>query len=222
MIISLEFRVKSLENLSLIVNHLGLRAAKIEKNIDNFSIFAGLKISLQRMKKIRFKSLVFCVLTALVFSILAIGCHSKTNKAAEDISVLHTFPNANWTFEEQVLELPFNIEDTTKEYKIEFTLNYDTAVNHLDQLPVTVTLVFPDGQETYVSSIFDFNPETNKNIFPTGNGNNCNINLVAFPKKNLNQSGQYKIIFYRQAIKYDNYGFNSLTMKVLPLKKERR
>lgn len=139
----------------------------------------------------------------------------------EVISVTRTFANANWTFEEQVMDMPFTITDTTKDYSIEFVLNYDTARIELDQLPVTVTLRFPDGQETYVTSLFDFNLNTNKSFVASGSGNTCNMTLVAFPRKSLNQSGEYHVIFYRKAEKYDNYGFNSLTMKVLPLKKDK-
>lgn len=170
------------------------------------------------MKKNNAQHLFLYAIIILASSILVVACHNKASKVEKDITVMHTFPNTNWTFEEQVLELPFTIIDTTKDYSIEFMLNYDTATNTLEQLPITVTLVFPDGQETYVSSIFDFNRKTNKNILPAGDSKNCNIRLVAFPKKSLSQSGQYKVIFYRKAEKYDNYGFNSLTMKVLPVK----
>ena len=173
------------------------------------------------MKRNGFKHLLSCATIALIFCILAVGCHNK-NAATEEISVLHTFPNTNWTYDEQVLDLPFTITDTTKDYSIEFVLNYDSTTNILKELPVTITLIYPDGQETYVTSLFDFNAETNKNIMPAGNGNGCNINLVAFPRKSLNQSGEYHISFYRKAEKFDNYGFNSLTLKVLPLKKEKR
>ena len=174
------------------------------------------------MKKHNTKHLFLYAVIILISSVLIIGCQNRRNKNAVEISVKHNFPNTNWTFEEQVLDLPFTITDTTKDYSIEFVLNYDTATNVLEQIPVTITLIFPDGQETYVTSLFDFNPETNKNIMPSGNGNSFNINLVAFPRKTLNQSGEYKISLYRKAEKYDNYGFNSLTMKVLPLKREKR
>lgn len=172
------------------------------------------------MKRNGFKHLLSCATTALVFCILVVGCHKK-NANMEVISVTRTFANANWTFEEQVMDMPFTITDTTKDYSIEFVLNYDTARIELEQLPVTVTLRFPDGQETYVTSLFDFNQNANKSFVTSGNGNTCNMNLVAFPRKNLNQSGEYHVIFYRKAEKYDNYGFNSLTMKVLPLKKDK-
>ncbi len=139
----------------------------------------------------------------------------------ESISVTRNFANSNWNFEEQVMDMPFTITDTTKDYSIEFVLNYDTARIEVEQLPVTVTLRFPDGQETYVTSLFDFNQDANKSFVAAGNGSTCNMNLVAFPRKSLNQSGEYHIIFYRKAVKYDNYGFNSLTLKVNPLKKNK-
>lgn len=174
------------------------------------------------MKKNNVKHLFLYAFIILVSSVLTIGCQSKKDKTADEISVLHNFPNTNWTFDEQVLDMPFHITDTTKDYRIEFVLNYDSTTNVLEELPVTITLIYPDGQETYVTSIFDFNKETNKNIMSAGNGNLCNINLVAFPRKSLNKSGEYHISFYRKAEKFDNYGFNSLTLKVLPLKKEKR
>jgi len=173
------------------------------------------------MKRNGFKHLLSCATTALVFCILVVGCHSNKDKNADVISVTRNFANANWTFEEQVMDMPFTITDTTKDYSIEFVLNYDTARIAVEQLPVTVTLRFPDGQETYVTSLFDFKQDVNKSFVTAGNGNTCNMNLVAFPRKSLNQSGEYHIIFYRRAVKYDNYGFNSLTMKVLPLKKKK-
>lgn len=185
-----------------------------------FSIFAGLKINHQSMKSNRFIHLLSCAAIALVFSLIAIGCHNS-DKNMEAISVTRNFANSNWTFEEQVMDMPFTITDTTKDYSIEFVLNYDTARIEVEQLPVTVTLRFPDGQETYVTSLFDFNQDVNKSFVATGNGNTCNMNLVAFPRKSLSQSGEYHVIFYRKAEKYDNYGFHSLTMKVIPLKKNK-
>ena len=165
---------------------------------------------------------LFPLISILLFSfvILVSGCHNS-DKNMETISVTRNFANSNWTFEEQVMDMPFTITDTTKDYSIEFVLNYDTARIEIEQLPVTVTLRFPDGQETYVTSLFDFNQNANKSFVATGNGNTCNMNLVAFPRKSLSQSGEYHVIFYRKAEKYDNYGFHSLTMKVIPLKKNK-
>ncbi len=167
----------------------------------------------------QFPPVAFILFFSLV--LVSISCHNK-NAGNEGVRVPHAFPNSNWSYEEQVLDLPFTITDTTKDYSIEFVLNYDTAANTLEQLPVTITLIFPDGQETYVTSLFDFTAGTHKGIMPAGSGSSRDINLVAFPRKSLNQPGVYHISFYRKAGKYDNYGFNSLTLKVLPLKRERR
>ncbi len=171
------------------------------------------------MKRNNFQRIFFLCLIMLCAGALMFGCkgrHGGKNKQ-EDIFVLHTFANSNWTYEEQVLDLPFQITDTGS-YRIEFTLNYDSTVNVLTELPITVTLTYPDGMDTYVTSIFDFNPKNNKAIQPTGNGSECNMTLVAFPKKQLNQAGEYHISFYRKTQKYDNYGLNSLSMRVLPVK----
>jgi len=169
------------------------------------------------MKFKTYQHLFTLTLIALCLSTLTISCSSK-NKQKEDIVVVHQFPNSNWTFEEQVLNLDFNIIDTSKFYRIEFYLNYDSEVNQVEEFPLNVTIVSPDGMETFVSSTFNFDPKINSDITPTGEGSICNMKLIAFPKKKFNQLGKHTIQFYRKAAKYDNYGMNSLTLKVVPLK----
>lgn len=156
------------------------------------------------------------ILISLILSLFAFSCHRKDRKQHE-ILVTHPFVNGNWTFEEEVLEMPFEITDTTATYRIEFDLVYDSVVNVLQEIPVTITLAAPDGMSTFVTSAFIFDPAINKTIISTGHGNECTITLVAFPKKQLNRKGQYRIKFYRKIAKYDNYGMNCLTMRVVPL-----
>lgn len=146
-------------------------------------------------------------------------CRHIGNKQAADITVTYTFPDGNWTFDEQVLNFNFDITDTSQYYSIGFVLNYDSTINVLASLPLNITLVYPDKMETYVTSQFNFDPAINKDILPTGKKNVCNMPLVAFPKKKLNQKGTYTVILYRKAEKYDNYGFNTLTLKVKDLGK---
>lgn len=137
----------------------------------------------------------------------------------EPIEIVHEFPNTNWAFEEEVMDFGFDIKDTVHAYRIEFVLNYDSTVNVIDVLPLTIALQSPDGMESVVTSKFNFDPTVNKDITPTGNGSVCEINLVVFPKKELNQIGHYNVNLYRKAVKADNYGMNSLTMRVVPIKK---
>lgn len=171
------------------------------------------------MKNRTYQQIAFIVGIMLSVSFLIVSCHSK-NVQKDDIIVKHEFPNQNWTFEEQVLNFDFDIVDTTRPYRIEFYLNYDTTLNELTEVPVNVTLTSPDGMETFVSSVLNFNRLVNKDITPTQQNCVYNMKLIAFPSKNLNRSGKYTVTFYRKTPKYDNYGMNSLTMKVVPLKRK--
>ncbi len=163
------------------------------------------------MKNINFKKIAWIVAPLLLLS----SCHSTPKQEA--IEVTHTFPQQNWSYPEQVIDFPFTITDTSKDYRIEFTLAYDSAVNTLSELPVSITLVYPDSMKTYVSSLIDFRASERGSVIPTEQkGSSCNRTLVAFPKKKLNRAGNYRVSFYRKAEKYDNYGFSSLTLRVVP------
>ncbi len=168
------------------------------------------------MENIKFK----IVLLAAPLLLLA-ACHSSQKQEA--IEVTHPFAQQNWSYPEQVIDFPFTITDTSKDYRIEFTLAYDSTVNVLSELPVSITLVYPDSMKTYVSSLIDFKTPEREAVIPTEHkGSGCSRTLVAFPKKKLNQPGNYRVSFYRKAEKYDNYGFNSLTLRVVPADEKRK
>lgn len=171
------------------------------------------------MKNRTYQQIAITVLILVFISTLSISCHSKKQVQKEAIVVEHTFPGTNWAFEEEVMDFGFDITDTMSAYRIEFVLNYDSTINEIEELPVTITLTNPDGMETFVSSKYTFDPIANKNITSIGQGSICEINLVAFPKKIFNQVGHYNINFYRKASKADNYGMNKLTLRVVPIKK---
>lgn len=161
--------------------------------------------------------IVFAIITLSISLLFSCNKHKVVQK--EDIVVTHSFPACNWTFEEQVLDLDFDIVDTARPYRVEFYLNYDTTLNELTEVPVNITITAPDGMETFVSSVLNFDSKINKDITLTGEGSVANMKLIAFPSKKFNQLGKYTVTFYRKTPKYDNYGMNSLTMKVVPLKK---
>ena len=50
------------------------------------------------------------------------------------------------------------------------------------------------------------------------NGGMSELEVVAFPKKNLNRKGRYNVKIYRKAEKADNYGFNKLSLRVSKVK----
>ncbi len=167
------------------------------------------------------KNIKFEIALAFAPLLLLAACHSTPKQEA--IAVTHTFPQQNWSYPEQVIDFPFTITDTSKDYRIEFTLEYDSAVNVLSELPVSITLVYPDSMKTYVSSLIDFRTPGRGAVIPTERkGSGCSRTLVAFPKKRLNQPGNYRVSLYRKAEKYDNYGFSSLTLCVVPADGKRK
>ena len=169
------------------------------------------------MKKRFYQQFSLILLITITVSILFSGCH-RPERQRETIKVEHQFPNTNWTFEEQVLHFGFDNIDTVSNFSIEFYLKYDTALVATDEIPVNVTLTSPDGMETFVSSVLNFAPKQNKDITPFSNGSVSTMKLVAFPKKQLPQKGRYVVTFYRKMPKYDNLGFESLTLNVVPIK----
>ena len=169
------------------------------------------------MKKRIYQHFIVIALIVLTISAIATSCH-RVPRQKEPIMVAHEFPNGNWTFEEQVIQYGFDNIDTISNYSIEFYLKYDTAFVEDDQIPVNVTLTAPDGMESFVSSVLNFDPKQNKDITPFSQGSVNSMRLVAFPSKTLTQKGRYTVTFYRKMPKYDNLGFISLDLKVMPKK----
>lgn len=155
----------------------------------------------------------------LIFSCFAFTSCNKGPKQKTDIVVDHAFPACNWSYEQQILDFDFDIIDTVRPYRIEFVLSYDTTLNELEEVPVNVTIIAPDGMESFVSSTLNFDPKINKYITPSDQPNVMNMKLIAFKNRKFNQTGKYTVEFYRKAPKADNYGINNLTMRVIPLKK---
>lgn len=171
------------------------------------------------MRQLFEKKIIFSA-TIILIAILCItttSCNkSHLGKKSQDIIVTHEFPNTNWAFEERVLTFDFDNPDSTSNYQISFILNYDKQNVTMDEIPITVTLISPDGMETFVTSTMrlkEDNPE-----FMKDNGGMSELEVVAFPKKNLNRKGRYNVKIYRKAEKADNYGFNKLSLRVSKVK----
>lgn len=169
------------------------------------------------MKRFFYQHFIVIAIISFTISIIGTGCH-KVPRQKEPIKVAHEFPNGNWTFEEQVIQFGFDNIDTISEYSIEFYLKYDTTYVEDDQIPVNITISAPDGMETYVSSVLNFDPKQNKDITHFSKGSVKTMKLVAFPSKTLTQKGRYTVTFYRKMPKYDNLGFISLDLNVVPKK----
>lgn len=167
-------------------------------------------------RKNRFSGFCISALFAAVLAgMMCISC-GRRHSDIREIVVAHPFEHGNWTFEDEVIDFPFTVVDTAA-YRIEFVLDYDSAVNVLQTLPVTVTLESPDGMSSFVGGAFRFDMPGDAYAAAGGKGTVRSMKMVAFPKKRLPVKGLYHIRFYRKAPKYDNYGLNCLTLHVVPL-----
>lgn len=161
------------------------------------------------------------VIAILLMASTMTSCDSISKKRASrhwSESVTHPFPNTNWAFEEEVLEFPFNIEDTTQFYDVSLSLLFDSSVVTLTDIPLSLTLNTPDGMQAMSKSHFLLDPRTNPDIKRAEDGNNLEANIVVFPRRKLKATGTYKLVVYRRAEKADNYGFISLTSTVKVVK----
>ena len=169
------------------------------------------------MKKINFKQGFWTVAAAVLLISTLVSCESYSKKHVckhWSIEVFHEFPNTNWAFEEEVLDFNFDIEDTTKAYDIAVTLLYDTVVNTLKDIPLSITLSAPDGMKSFSSSRFMLDRKENPEIKKTGTGSTAEVNVIVYPHRKLKVPGTYTLTVYRRAEKADNYGFISLSTKV--------
>lgn len=166
------------------------------------------------MKKIHLKQGFLAVMAVLLMAAFVTSCDSFSKKRAYrhwSRSITHTFPNTNWAFEEEVLEFPFDIEDTTRFYEVSLSLLFDSSVVTLTDIPLSLTLNTPDGMQSMSKSHFLLDPRTNSDIKLAEDGKNLEATVIVFPRRKLKATGTYKLVVYRRAEKADNYGFISLT-----------
>lgn len=169
------------------------------------------------MIKINLKQGFLAVIAAVVLISTLVSCepHSKKHVRKNfSIEVTHPFQNTNWAFEEEVLDFSFDIEDTTTLFDISLVLLYDTVVNTLKDIPLSLTLSTPDGMKSFSTSHFLLDRKENPDIRKSGTGNTAEVNVVVYPHRKFKVPGTYTLTVYRRAEKADNFGFESLTTKV--------
>lgn len=173
------------------------------------------------MKKIHLKQGFLAVMAILLVAAFMTSCDSLSKKRAcrhWSRSYTHSFPNTNWAFEEEVLEFPFDIEDTTQYYDVSLSLLYDSSVVTLTDIPLSLTLNTPDGMQAMSKSHFLLDPRTNSDIKLAEDGKNMEATVVVFPRRKFKAEGTYNLVVYRRAEKADNFGFISLTSTVKVVK----
>lgn len=172
------------------------------------------------MKKINFQHGLWAIVAVSVLAFTMLSCkpYSKKHVCKNfSIEVNHPFPNTNWAFEEEVLDFPFEVEDTNTLFDISLVLLYDTAVTTLKDIPLSLTLSAPDGMKSFSASHFLLDSKDNPDIKMV-NGN-AEATVVVYPARKFKVPGIHTLTVYRRAEKADNYGFLSLSTKVTVAKK---
>ncbi len=169
------------------------------------------------MRKINFQHGVWAIIAVSVLAFTMFSCKPYSKKHVRknfSIEVTHPFQNTNWAFEEEVLDFSFDIEDTTTLFDISLVLLYDTVVNTLKDIPLSLTLSTPDGMKSFSQSHFLLDRKENPEIKKVGTGSTAEVNVVVYPHRKFKVPGTYTLTVYRRAEKADNFGFESLTTKV--------
>lgn len=168
------------------------------------------------MRKINFQHGLLTVIAVALLAFTMSSCDNMSKKRAckhWSKAITHQFPNTNWAFEEEVLEFPFDIEDTSRFYDISVILQYDTSVATLRDIPLSLTLSAPDGMKSFCTSHFLLDKANNPDIKML-EANTAELEVVVYPHRKLKAPGTHTLTVYRRAEKADNYGFLNLTTKV--------
>ena len=163
---------------------------------------------------------LWTIVSTILIACTLLSCNQNSaNRVPKNWSteVTHEFPNTNWAFEEEVLEFPFEIKDTSRNYDISVVLLYDTAVATLKDILLALTLSAPDGMKSLSTSHFLLDLNENPDIMMV-NGY-AEATVLVYPARKFKVPGTQNLTVYRRAPKADNYGFLSLTTKVKVVKK---
>lgn len=167
------------------------------------------------MKRITYQQGILAVIAVILIAFTTVSCNrTSKNRVCKhwSIETVHSFPNTNWAFEEEVLDFPFEIKDTTRSYDVSVILRYDTSVVTLTDIPLSFTLSAPDGMKSFSASHFLLDPETNKDIKMVDG--HAEATVLVYPSRKFKNLGTHTLTVYRRAEKADNYGFISLATKV--------
>jgi len=123
-----------------------------------------------------------------------------------------TFPDANWAFENKAVTFKVPITGSEKPYAIVLELEL-IGMQNVDKINSTFSILTPLGAETVKPVVFNF--KSPQEPYIKGNTENSKIyRLTAYPKKYFSETGTYTIIVDQYSNKADNYGIQSLQLRI--------
>jgi len=121
------------------------------------------------------------------------------------------FPNANWAFENKAITFHAPLTSSEKPYAIIIELELNGSLN-VDMFYAVFTMITPKGGKTMKSVVFNFVSPPEPFIF---HKSNVKIyKLTIYPKKYFSETGTYTFEVNQLSNKADNYGIESLKLKI--------
>jgi hypothetical protein len=156
---------------------------------------------------------IVSLLSLILIVFLLTSCN---NKFVFDKKVL--FPEANWAFENKVIDFEVPFTGSEKPYAIVLELDLVGTPN-VDQIFATFTVLSPSGGETVKSIFFVFNNPQEPYI--QGASENEKIyKMTVYPRRYFTETGTYKFIVDQYSSNADNYNIRSLRMYIEDVKEE--
>ena len=167
-------------------------------------------------KNIFLRSLKYFFYILLIINLLILGCSCSQK---ELFSLEKTFIDTNWDFDNRIVTLEKELNSSDKPYKIFIELNLTQNLK-IDNLPIVISLIAPDGAESHRSVIYHF--KLNDDSFYKNTGNVLSFTKEVYVQKYFNSSGKYTFRILRKGNKYDLYGVQSVRLYAVPVKKQNK
>ena len=129
------------------------------------------------------------------------------------IEETHTFDNNCWLrFEPEVFSVP--VDNTECTHTVALTLRYDTSIFDHDELPLVVDF-FLDSAELHNFTPYIRLRNAKGLLRGTTIGSYCTVTDTIDRIRTYNKAGVYTYRIKQRTSKYEIYGINSLTMRVV-------
>ena len=144
---------------------------------------------------------------------LAGGCSSKKDKTEIKIS----FPNHIWN-RFQPVDTVFYISETKKAYNVSLSLSVTDGFK-LDIIPLEIVITSADGQQNIINKKLAVKDKEGRHI---GNayGDTWTVEMPVYSQKEFSEKGKYSISIQNRSQYYDLPKVESLSLKVVPMKKQ--
>jgi len=164
------------------------------------------------MKKnifLRIRRYFFYIL--LVINLLISGCNSNKK---ELFAVEKTFLYTNWDFDNRIAILEKELKASEKPYKIFLELNL-TKPLEIDELPVIISIIAPDGAESHKPVTYYF--KLKDDSFYKNIEGSLTYTKEVYTQKYFNSTGKYTFRILRKGTKYDLFGVRSIRLYAVSL-----